>query len=162
MPADLTIRPLTAADRDLLAELPSRVSPQSAISRFHGAVSSLAGPLLDHLLDLHDGEREALAALDSQGIVGVARFARDADDPDTAEVAILVADEWQHRGVAHLLFAPLRARALAAGITKIRADMLSENTAARRLFAELAPTLNERHVGGHVVMTMDLLGARPS
>jgi hypothetical protein len=63
-PYELTIRPLTAADRGSLAELPDRVSPQSAASRFHGAV----------------------IVLDGRGIEGVDRLARDAEDADTAEV----------------------------------------------------------------------------
>jgi acetyltransferase len=45
-------------------------------------------------------------AVDDRGIVAVARYARDETDPTTAEVAILVADEWQHRGVARELIDP--------------------------------------------------------
>jgi hypothetical protein len=82
-PYGLTIRPLAAADRGDLAELPERVSPQSAISRFHGALSPLSEPFLDQLLDLREGQREAVIGLDGRGIVGVARFARDAEDGDT-------------------------------------------------------------------------------
>lgn len=155
-PSGLTIRPLTAADRASLAELPERVSPQSAVSRFHGAVSGLSEPFLDLLLDLREGQREAMIALDDRGIVGVARFARDAQDADVAEVAVLVADEWQHRGVAYQMLRPLIARAVSAGITGLRADMLVENTAARRLFAGVGPTLREIVVNGHVVVTIDL------
>jgi len=156
----LTIRPLAAADRFALAKLPDRVSSRSAIARFHGAVTSLSEPLLDHLLDLEAGQREAVVAIDERGIVGVARYARDSADSDTAEVAILVADEWQHRGVARQMLRLLVAQAIQAGITRFRADMLRENIAARRLFAELAPTLNERLTPGHVVVTIDLLGSQ--
>jgi len=156
----LTIRPLAAADRSALAKLPDRVSSNSAIARFHGAISSLSEPLLDHLLNLEAGQREAVVAIDERGIVGVARYARDSADSDTAEVAILVADEWQHRGVARRMLRLLVAQAIQAGITRFRADMLRENTAARRLFAELAPTLNERLTPGHVVVTIDLLGSQ--
>ena len=129
----LTIRPLAAADRSALAKLPDRVSSNSAIARFHGAISSLSEPLLDHLLNLEAGQREAVVAIDERGIVGVARYARDSADSDTAEVAILVADEWQHRGVARQMLRSLIAQALQAGITRFRADMLKENIAARRL-----------------------------
>ncbi|MGF6885118.1 hypothetical protein ABIA39_003307 [Nocardia sp. GAS34] len=52
-------------------------------------------PMLNRLLDLESGQREAVVAADSQGIADVARFAQDAVDSDTAEVAVLVADEWQ-------------------------------------------------------------------
>ena len=77
---------------------PDRVSPQSAISRFRRAVGRLSEPFLDHLLDLREGQREAVIALDGRGIRGVARFARDPEEANTAEVAVLVAHEWQHRG----------------------------------------------------------------
>jgi acetyltransferase len=159
-PEGLTIRPLEPADRSALARLPDRVSTRSAIARFHGAVTSLSEPLLDHLLNLEAGQREAVVAIDERGIAGVARYARDSAGSDTAEVAILVADEWQHRGVARQMLRLLIAQALQAGITRFRADMLLENIAARRLFAGLAPTVTERFTSGHVVVTIDLLGSQ--
>ena len=101
------IRPLTPADRPALADFPNRVSAGSAIFRFHGSLTMLTGKTLDLLLDLADGQREAITAVDDRGIAGVARFARDDLDPAAAEVAILVADEWQHRGLARQLLRPL-------------------------------------------------------
>jgi hypothetical protein len=53
-------------------------------------VSRLSAPFPGHLLDLREGQREAVIALDGRGIVCVARFLRDAEDADTAEVAVLV------------------------------------------------------------------------
>src|SRR5919106_2381815 len=94
----LLTRSLTEADRDLLAALASRVSPQSMISRFQGAVASVQPSLLDRLLDLAPGQREALIALDDQGVVAVVRYARDTQEGDTAEVAALVADESGYLG----------------------------------------------------------------
>ena len=94
------IRPLSGGDRAALAELPKRISAESAISRFHGGVTMLTDRTLDRLLNIEVGRHEALIAVDDRGIAGVARYARDETDPTTAEVAILVADEWQHHGVA--------------------------------------------------------------
>ena len=109
-PDGLTIRPLTAADRAALAKLPGRVSPQSAIGRFHGALNRLTDPLLDRLLDTEPGRREALVAADELGIAGVARFIQDEDASSTAEVAIINADDWQHQRVALLLLDRLKLR----------------------------------------------------
>ena len=89
------IRPMTPADRSALANFPDRVSAGSAIFRFHGSLTMLTDQTLNLLLDLVDGQREAITAVDDRGIAGVARFARDDLDPAIAEVAILVADEWQ-------------------------------------------------------------------
>ena len=152
----LLTRSLTEADRDLLAALASRVSPQSMISRFHGAVSSLPPSLLDRLLDLAPGQREALIALDDQVVVAVVRYARDTHDGDTAEVAALVADEWQHHGVGLDLMRQLASRARAAGISRFRGDILSDNAGAQRLMTALGPAVNSRTADGHTVMIVDL------
>ena len=102
----LRIRPLSGDDRAALAELPKRISAESAISRFHGGVTMLTDKTLSQLLDIEVGRHEAVIAVDDRRIAAVARFARDETDPTTAEVAILVADEWQHHGLARKLMRP--------------------------------------------------------
>jgi acetyltransferase len=153
----LVIRPLVPADRDLLAQLPSRISSQSAYSRFHAPLHALNALVLDLLLDLQDGQREAVVAVDQKGIVAVGRYARETPDSDTGEVAMLVADEWQHHGIGHRLLLQLSDRAVAAGITRLRADMLTGNIAAQKLFRDLAPVIRTRFDGGHTILTVDLL-----
>ena len=151
----LLTRSLTEADRGLLAALASRVSPQSMVSRFHGAVGNTPS-LLDRLLDLAPGQREALIALDDQVVVAVVRYARDTQEGDTAEVAALVADEWQHHGVGLELMRQLASRARAAGISRFRGDMLSDNAGAQRLMTALGRSVSSRKTDGHTVMIIDL------
>ena len=157
----LRIRPLSGEDRAALAELPKRISAESAISRFHAGVTMLTDSMLDRLLDIEVRRHEAFIALDDRGIAGVARYARDETDPTTTEVAILVADEWQHHGVARALMRPLMARARDAGIKRFRAEILPENSTARHFFTGLAPTTRERMAGGKAVITVDLDDAVP-
>jgi acetyltransferase len=158
-PDEFTIRPLTVEDRTAIERLPERVSPQTSIARFHGAISRLSNGLVDVLLDLQPGRHEAVVAIDSGGIIGVARYVRDEPDASTAEVAVLIADEWQHRGVAPRILRPLARSALRAGITHFWADIPPENTAALRLFADLAPTATKKLVSGRMVMAVDLADA---
>ena len=87
----------------------------------------LTDKTLNLLLDLVEGQREAIAAVDGRGSAGVARFARDDLDPAIAEVAILVADEWHHRGLARQLLRPLAERARSAGIERFRAEIQADN-----------------------------------
>jgi len=150
------IRPMTPADRPALADFPHRVSAGSAIFRFHGSVTVLTDKTLDLLLDLLDGQREAITAVDDRGIAGVARFARDDLDPASAEVAILVADEWQHRGLARQLLRPLAERARSAGIERFRAEIQADNTVARRFFLGLTPTARERRSNGDVAVLINV------
>ena len=84
------------------------------------------------------------------------RFARDDADPATAEVAILVADEWQHRGLARRLLRPLAERARSAGIERFRAEIQAGNTIARRFFLGLTPTARERRSNGDVVVLINV------
>jgi GNAT superfamily N-acetyltransferase len=150
------IRPLTPAGRSALADFPDRVSAGSAIFRFHGSVTVLTEQTLDLLLDLADGQREAITAVDDHGIAGVARFARDDLDRASAEVAILVADEWQHRGLARQLLRPLAERAQSAGIQRFRAEIQADDTVARRFFLGLTPTARERRRNGDVVVLINV------
>jgi len=152
----LTIRPLTVGDRGALARLPERVSRQSAIARFHAGVRVLTDDLLDRLVDLESGRHEAIVAIDGRGVAGIARYVRDVDDESRAEVAVLVVDEWQRRGVATLMLRPLVASALAAGITHFMADTPPENTAARHLLGSLATTVSQRFVAGRTIAVVDL------
>jgi GNAT superfamily N-acetyltransferase len=86
----------------------------------------LTDQTLNLLLDLVEGQREAITAVDDRGIAGMARFARDDLDPAIAEVAILVADEWQHRGLARQILRPLPEMARSAGIERFRAEIQAD------------------------------------
>ena len=68
-------------------------------------------------------------------LIAVARYVRLPDDPDAAEVAIVVADDWQGRGrrLPAGRRAALAARRAARGIRRFTATMASDNVAAHRL-----------------------------
>ena len=71
--------------------------------------------------------------------VGVARYVRDRERPDAAEVAVTVIDDWQGRGVGTLLLETLSGRARAEGITTFTALMLATNREMMELFEQLDP-----------------------
>jgi GNAT superfamily N-acetyltransferase len=90
-------------------------------------------------------------------LIAVARFVRLAEDPSAAEVAIVVADDWQRRGVGSLLSEDLAEEARHAGITRFTATMASDNVPAQRLMAKLTSRLESRHTGhGVSELVLDL------
>ena len=68
----------------------------------------------------------------------------------------LVADEWQHRGLARQLLRPLAERARSAGIERFRAEIQADNTIARRFFLGLTPNARERRSNGDVAVLINV------
>ena len=125
----IQIRPLTAADRDRLAEEFSHLSEQTRRRRFGGLATRLGERDLDRLMAVDHHNHEALAAIEpgTDRIIGVARYIALPDDPAAAEVAIEVADEWQGRGIGRRVIAELAGRARAEGITRLLAYVSRDN-----------------------------------
>src|SRR5207342_1997238 len=108
-----------------------RLSPESRRLRFLRRKDELTPAELRYFTDVDHHDHEALGALDHTGGrgVGVARYVRDAGDPQAAEIAVTVADDWQGRGLGTELLAQLTRRARCEGIGRFTA-LVSANNAA--------------------------------
>ena len=82
-----------------------------------------------------------------EGPVAVARFVRLRDRPHEADFAVTVVDEYQRRVVGTVMLERLRIAALNRGITLLRADLLQENEAAKRLIERVVPAARHRLQG---------------
>ena len=83
-------------------------------------------------------------------MIAVGRFVRLHQDPEAAEVAIVVADDWHRRGVGTALTEQLAAEARRLGIRRFTATMAADNVAAHRLMGRLTDHLEQHHVGSGV------------
>jgi RimJ/RimL family protein N-acetyltransferase len=138
------IRQVQPADASLLAEGFTRLSAHSRRMRFLTIKDELSLAELRYLTDVDHHDHEAVGAVDhadGRG-VGIARYIRDAEDPQTAEVAVTVVDDWQGRGLGTELVAELTDRARSAGICRFTALVAADNAAITRLL---------RKAGGSVV-----------
>lgn len=152
------IRPLTKADSAELRRGVEHLSPRSAYRRFLGTPPSMTDTNLHYLTDVDHVNHEALGAADAatgRG-VGVARFVRSHEDPASAEIALAVADDWQHRGLGTLLLDALADRARAVGITAFTGLVLADNTAMLALFEHLGPTRQHQAGAGTVEVETEL------
>ncbi len=129
----LLLRPLVAADAPLLQDFVRGLSPESRHQRFQNGLRELPPGLLAQLLDVDYGARMAFVAVlyerAGKRLVGEARYAPAIDRPGGAEFAIVVADDWQRRGLGARLFGKLLRHAADRGIARLHGDVLHDNVA---------------------------------
>ena len=143
------IRPVRSTDAPLLADGFARLSPRSRQMRFLGAKTTLSAAELRYFTEVDHHDHEAIGALsaaDGRG-VGIARYIRDADDPQAAEIAVTVVDDWQGRGLGTELLSRLSDRARQAGIHRFTALAAAENVAVAGLARKLGACLAGRGAG---------------
>ena len=144
------IRPVHSADAPLLADGFARLEPRSP-----GGCGSCTGRTelspaeLRYFTDVDHHHHEALGALDHAGGrgVGIARYVRDTDDPQAAEIAVTIVDDWQGRGLGTELLAQLSDRARAEGIHRFTALVSADNAAMAALLRSASADLVRREHG---------------
>jgi acetyltransferase len=139
----ITIRTMHPEDRDIEEQFVRRLTPASKYNRFHTALRELTEYMLDHFTNVDYPDEMALIATirdgDAEREIGVARYVRT-QAPDTAEIAVVVSDEWQGKGIGGKLLKDLRDLAHQAGIKHLEARVLPDN----RRMLELAQDLGFR------------------
>jgi acetyl coenzyme A synthetase (ADP forming)-like protein len=130
----MRFRPPQPADEEALLTFFRRLSDHSLYLRFHGH-PDVSSRLVRPVLDPDWIERGALVGTKEDQIVAVANYVR-LRDVRTAEVAFAVADELQGRGIATRLLEQLAIAATAVGIEEFVAEVMPDNAAMLRVFAD--------------------------
>ncbi len=150
------IRAVVPQDKPLLMDGFGRLSEASRFRRFMSGVTQLSEEQLRYLTEIDYTNHFAWAAVradrPAEGM-GVARYVRLPDEPDVAEAAVTVVDEYQGKGLGTLLMGLLAVAARAAGIRKFRAYALVENEPMVTLLEELGA---RAHVDEPGVVRMDV------
>jgi GNAT superfamily N-acetyltransferase len=137
------IRPMRKEDASLEREFLERLSPQSRAYRFLGQVK-VSDELVRQLTNVDSGRDLAFVAVrhdaGEKKEVGVSRFCLS-DDGASCECAVAVSDEWQGRGLGHLLMRHLIEVARQRGIKR----MFSVDMATNRPMRDLATSLGFEH-----------------
>lgn len=161
-----TVRAVLAEDLLGLLELHREAAERSRRMRFFVSGKSPAEQYAKHLVEAADRQL-AVVATRAGEFLGVASAEAIANlrsgDPHEgeAEVAVFVADRWQHTGVGTLLLEHLAAAAQARGIVRLSAVVPTENGAIFDTFMLAGFDLQfERSGGGHVAVVLDLGGGR--
>jgi GNAT superfamily N-acetyltransferase len=149
------VRMVEAGDKEGFAEAMGRLSSRSRYLRFHSGVEQLSERQLQYLTEVDQRDHVAWVALTTeQGRdvgIGVARFVRVEGEPDVAEAAITVLDDYQNRGLGTVLLGVLAAAAARRGITVFRSYVLGDNTDMLNLFEALGARRSEVEPGVYQV-----------
>ncbi|MGH2677335.1 MAG: GNAT family N-acetyltransferase [Actinomycetota bacterium] len=135
------IRPVVPTDKQRFLDGFARLSPASRYRRFLAPVDELSPDMLRRFTEVDYVNEFAYVALllDEPGEpgAGVARYVRLPDDPETAEAAVTVVDEYQGRGLGTILLEALGAVALEQGIVRFSGLVLESNAAVREILVQL-------------------------
>ncbi len=127
------IRPILPSDLDALHRFHGRLSDETVRLRFFGPRRNLPAKEFRHFVTVDYLDRLALVALVDGELVAVARYDRLPGSIE-AEVAFVVTDDYQRRGIGTVLLKRLIPAAKAVGIRRFVADTLAENHPMLDLF----------------------------
>ncbi|HZP38674.1 MAG TPA: GNAT family N-acetyltransferase [Methylomirabilota bacterium] len=162
--ARVRLRPIRGEDASRLIAAYERLSRYTAYQRFFAVMKRLP-PDWAHLLAHVDYQRR-LALLAEAGppenpeLIGVARY-EPTDRDDTVEIALVIQDGWQSRGLGAIMLDALLEAAEARGIRRFRAFVLASNARMLGLLARRTE-VKERRAADGVVELLLTRRARPA
>jgi acyl-CoA synthetase (NDP forming)/GNAT superfamily N-acetyltransferase len=155
------IRPIDPSDADAIVAMHARFSERTRYLRYFSPYPRIPARDLDRFVNVDHRDREAIVVLHgrpdgSSEIVAVGRFERLGPQAPDAEVAFVVEDSYQGRGIGSVLLEHLAAAAEPAGITRFVAEVLPENGAMLRVFADAGYQVTREYADGVVHLTFPI------
>ena len=133
------LRPISPADAELLVDFYAEVSPQSKYYRFFAAMPTLSEREVRRFVDVDHHDRVALMLTVAERMIAVGQFERlpgRAGERDRAEVAFLVQDRHQHRGIGQLLLEHLAQVGREVEVAEFVAEILPDNAGMLQVFRD--------------------------
>ena len=143
------LRPISADDQELLVEFYEQVSAESKYLRFFAPMPRLSERDVLRFTHVDHRDRVAFVLTVANRMIAVGRFDRIPTEESSdksgglveAEVAFLVQDAHQGRGIAQLLLEHLAQAGRERGIDRFVADVLPENRKMVQVFRDAGYTV---------------------
>ncbi|HEX8002392.1 MAG TPA: GNAT family N-acetyltransferase [Mycobacteriales bacterium] len=162
MTDNVGIRVIGPDDAARLERLFYRLSPESVYRRFLTLYTTPPPGVFCKLIEVDHDTRDAAVAVVGDEIVGVGRYAADPREPGAAEVAVVVDDAWQGRGLGPRLLALAAGLARLHGYRTLTAVVLADNAPAVRMLRRAFPDATWRLEGGEYEVRVPLRAAERS
>jgi len=149
--AEVLLRPIKPTDERLEQELLYSLSDRSIYLRFFSAVSAFPHERVQYYTTVDYDEHMAIVAIDmsngEEQMIGVGRYVKEKNS-DMAELALLVHDDWQGKGVGTLMHDYLEQIARAHKIGGFKGEVLEQNQAALHVFTRLGRNAKTQYDDG--------------
>ena len=149
------LRPIRPDDARLLVEFYDRVSPESKYLRFFAPYPKLSDRDVARFTQVDYIDRVAFIITLGEQMIGVGRY--DRMENDQAEVAFLVEDAHQGRGIAQLLLEHLADAARERGITRFVAEVLPHNRRMAQVFVDAGYRVHKGFDDGVLMVDFPIL-----
>lgn len=149
------LRPVTPDDADRLLAFHGRLSERTRYFRYFGPYPRMPKRDLERFSTVDHSDRVAFAALLGDDIVAVGRYDR-LGDSGSAEVAFVVEDSHQGRGLGSILLEHLAAAARERGLSRFTAEVLAENGQMVRVFRDAGYSVSRAFDEGVLHLEFDI------
>lgn len=133
-------RPIKPTDEPLERDFFYRLSDETIYFRFFSYLKSLPHEKLQHLVNIDYQDEMAIVGIigppENEEMIGIVRYNRDPAD-NFAEVAIVVRDDYQNRGIGTFMLKYIAQIAMERGISGFKAQVLATNKKMLRIFYKL-------------------------
>ncbi|TCB96293.1 GNAT family N-acetyltransferase [Micromonospora zingiberis] len=150
------LRPIHPSDAPAVVAMHSRFSERTRYLRYFSPYPRIPERDLQRFVNVDHVGREAFVVLAGERIVAVGRYERLGPAAPDAEVAFVVEDAYQGRGIGSVLLEHLADAARRAGIVNFVAEVLPANGAMLRVFADFGYQLQRQFADGVVHLTFPI------
>ncbi|MGX4655891.1 bifunctional acetate--CoA ligase family protein/GNAT family N-acetyltransferase [Micromonospora sp. SCSIO 07396] len=150
------LRPIRPQDAPEIVAMHGRFSERTRYLRYFSPYPRIPERDLHRFVTVDHRDREALVVLAGDRIVAVGRYERLGPAAPEAEVAFVVEDAYQGRGIGSVLLEHLADAARRAGIGHFVAEVLPTNGAMLRVFADFGYQVQRQFADGVVHLTFPI------
>ncbi|TDC75633.1 GNAT family N-acetyltransferase [Micromonospora sp. KC606] len=150
------LRQIRPQDAPEIVAMHSRFSERTRYLRYFSPYPRIPERDLHRFVNVDHRDREAFVVLAVDRIVAVGRYERLGPQAPEAEVAFVVEDAWQGRGIGSVLLEHLADAARRSGIVHFVAEVLPANSAMLRVFADFGYQVQRQYADGVVHLTFPI------
>lgn len=160
--SSVELRPIQPDDAAAMLELHSRLSDRTRYLRFFTPYPRVPAGHLHRFVTVDHHDREALVVVCGPRLLAVGRYDRLAPGSPEAEVAVVVEDAYQGRGIGSVLLARLAEAARENGIRRFVGEVLWQNAGMLRMLSRLGDQVRRRYADGLVHIAVPIAQSAPS